>query len=79
MEMTYADFELREPPIIIANEESFREQACGTCLNKEVCEQWEFQTGQTLYSNVNSQTKEPLKSKDGTSGVYRCSRYDPDD
>ena len=76
--MTYASFELDQKEVI-TKEESFREKACGTCLNNTVCAQWEFQTGQTLYSNVNSQTREPLKSKDGTSNVYRCNCYDPED
>ena len=72
--MTYVSFEL-ERDEAITDEQAFREKACGTCLNKDICVSWEFETGQTLYANKSKGKNKPFEADDGTKGVYRCTSY----
>ena len=61
----------------ITDEEEFRRKVCGQCRFKEVCENWEFETAHTLYSNEVKSTHEPYKGgKTGKLGVYRCASFE---
>jgi len=70
--MTYP---LEKEGIIITNEEEFRTKICGTCRWKPVCDEWEFRTGTTLYSNRTT-AGQPFVADDGTERVYRCSSFE---
>ena len=68
-------YHLEVKGIIITDEDEFRKKMCGICKSRETCEDWEISTGQTLYTNENRATKEPLIAHDGTKGVFRCASY----
>ena len=76
--MTYASFEIQRK-VVITKEESFIRKACGTCRHREICEEWEYTTGQTLYSNKTTKAKEPFIGPNGEVGVYRCTGYEEED
>jgi len=61
--MSYGAFEKRG--IFLRDEEKFRRRACGSCIHKDACAGWEFDTGLTLYKYI---------AKDD---VYRCASYVP--
>lgn len=76
--MTYKHFEIDQKVNIIDKEE-FKRLACGTCQNKNICDEWEMLTATTLFSNMNKETKKLHVSFDGkVEGVYRCGNYTPE-
>ena len=72
--MSYAHFEIQG--VEITDEQKFRREVCGTCKHQQICEEWEFATGKTLYANK-QEPGELFAGDSGKKGVYRCALYAP--
>ena len=71
--MTYP---LEKEGNIYTKEEHFVERYCSNCKHREICEEWQWVTNQTLYRNKHGDTL--FEAPNGTMGVYRCASYEQD-